>query len=146
MESGGRTIEGATKLHVWWKLTEPAEGEDLAKLCQVRGDIAVKIGGDTHFRSAHQPIRVAGAGGGPHVCAFNGLNLTSLASFFAFTPDFGGGINVSARDINGDGRADIVATPASSLLAYLRIVDAESEDDLDAFLSYTAAFRGGVSV
>ena len=29
VESGGRTPEGATKLHVWWKLTEPAEGADL---------------------------------------------------------------------------------------------------------------------
>jgi hypothetical protein len=26
VESGGRTPEGVTKLHVWWKLTEPAEG------------------------------------------------------------------------------------------------------------------------
>ncbi len=60
VESGGRTVEGATKLHVWWKLNEPAEGEDLATLCRLRGDIAIKVGGDTHFRSAHQPIRVAG--------------------------------------------------------------------------------------
>jgi hypothetical protein len=61
VESGGRTVEGGTKLHVWWKLNEPAEGEDLAKLCRLRGDIAIKVGGDTHFRSAHQPIRVAGS-------------------------------------------------------------------------------------
>jgi len=60
VESGGRTPEGAAKLHVWWKLIEPAEGEDLATLCRLRGDIAAKVGGDTHFRSAHQPIRVAG--------------------------------------------------------------------------------------
>jgi hypothetical protein len=60
VESGGRTPQGAAKLHVWWKLTEPAGGEDLATLCRLRGDIAVKVGGDTHFRSAHQPIRVAG--------------------------------------------------------------------------------------
>jgi hypothetical protein len=60
VESGGRTAEGASKLHVWWKLTEPAEAEDLATLCRLRGEIAVKVGGDTHFRSAHQPIRVAG--------------------------------------------------------------------------------------
>ena len=60
VESGGRTPEGAAKLHVWWKLTEPAKGEDLATLCRLRGDIAVKVGGDTHFRSAHQPIRVPG--------------------------------------------------------------------------------------
>ncbi|WP_265501797.1 AAA family ATPase [Paracoccus beibuensis] len=60
IESGGRTPEGAAKLHVWWKLTEPVEGEDLATLCRLRGEIAVKVGGDTHFRSAHQPIRVPG--------------------------------------------------------------------------------------
>ena len=34
VESGGRTPEGATKLHVWWKLTEPAEGADLDRLCR----------------------------------------------------------------------------------------------------------------
>ena len=61
VESGGRTPEGLDKLHVWWRLTEPAEGDDIGLLCRLRGDIAVKVGGDTHFRSAHQPIRVAGS-------------------------------------------------------------------------------------
>ena len=61
IESGGRTSEGASKLHVWWRMTEPAEGAALAKLCRLRGEIALKVGGDTHFRSAHQPIRVAGS-------------------------------------------------------------------------------------
>jgi hypothetical protein len=61
VESGGRTKDGANKLHVWWKLTEVAEGEDLARLCRIRGEIAIKVGGDTHFRSAYQPIRVAGS-------------------------------------------------------------------------------------
>ena len=61
IESGGRTSGGADKLHVWWKLSEPAAAEDLDLLCRLRGDIAVKVGGDTHFRSAHQPIRVAGS-------------------------------------------------------------------------------------
>jgi hypothetical protein len=61
VESGGRTPEGALKLHVWWRLTEAASGDDLATLCRLRGDIAMKVAGDTHFRSAHQPIRVAGS-------------------------------------------------------------------------------------
>jgi len=59
--SGGRTQDGADKLHVWWKLSEPAEGEDLVLLCRLRGDIAAKVGADGHFGSAHQPIRVAGS-------------------------------------------------------------------------------------
>ena len=57
----GRTTEGQAKLHVWWRLSEPAEGQDLQRLCQLRGDIAAKVGGDPHFRSAHQPIRVPGS-------------------------------------------------------------------------------------
>ena len=61
IESGGRTPEGAAKLHVWWALTEPAEGDDIARVCRLRGEIAAKVGGDMHFRSAHQPIRVAGS-------------------------------------------------------------------------------------
>jgi len=61
VQSGGRTEDGIDKLHVWWRLTEPAEGEAIARLCQLRWDIAAKVGGDTHFRSAHQPIRVAGS-------------------------------------------------------------------------------------
>lgn len=61
VESGGVTPEGQRKAHVWWKLSEPAEGDDIARVCRLRGDIAAKVGGDTHFRSAHQPIRVAGS-------------------------------------------------------------------------------------
>src|SRR5690606_28799603 len=61
VESGGVTPDGQRKAHVWWKLTEPAEGDDIARICRLRGDIAAKVGGDTHFRSAHQPIRVAGS-------------------------------------------------------------------------------------
>ncbi len=61
VESGGVTPEGQHKAHVWWRLTEPAEGEDIARVCRLRGEIAAKVGGDMHFRSAHQPIRVAGS-------------------------------------------------------------------------------------
>ncbi|MBW6496263.1 MAG: hypothetical protein K0B16_17255, partial [Burkholderiaceae bacterium] len=61
IESGGITSEGQRKCHVWWKLSEPAEGDDIRRVCRLRGDIAAKVGGDMHFRSAHQPIRVAGS-------------------------------------------------------------------------------------
>ena len=61
VESGGVTPEGQRKAHFWWKLTEPAEGSDIARVTRIRGDIAAKVGGDMHFRSAHQPIRVAGS-------------------------------------------------------------------------------------
>jgi len=59
--SGGITAEGQAKRHLYWRLTEPAKGEDIARVCRARYMIASKVGGDTAFRSAHQPIRVAGS-------------------------------------------------------------------------------------
>src|SRR5262249_57053629 len=57
--SGGMTPEGQRKRHLYWQLTEPAAGEDIATVCRLRHTIATKVGGDPSFRSAHQPIRVA---------------------------------------------------------------------------------------
>ncbi len=59
--SGGVTPDGQRKLHLYWRLTEPAEDEDIARVCRARHMIATKVGGDPAFRSAHQPIRVAGS-------------------------------------------------------------------------------------
>lgn len=59
--SGGITVEGQRKLHLYWKLTEPAQGADIATVCGLQHVIAGKVGGDPSFRSAHQPIRVAGS-------------------------------------------------------------------------------------
>jgi P4 family phage/plasmid primase-like protien len=58
--SGGLTAEGQRKLHLYWRLTEPAEGDDIPRVCRARHMIATKVGGDRSFQSAHQPIRVAG--------------------------------------------------------------------------------------
>lgn len=66
--SGGITDDGQPKRHLYWRLSEPAEGEDIARVCRARYMIASKVGGDPSFRSAHQPIRVAGS-----VHAKNGL-------------------------------------------------------------------------
>jgi uncharacterized protein (UPF0335 family) len=59
VESGG-IIGNQKKLHAYWKLMEPATGTDLDRLIEIRRVLALKIGGDEHFGSAHQPIRIAG--------------------------------------------------------------------------------------
>ena len=61
IESGGVTPEGRAKLHLYWKLSEPVEGEELRTLLDLRRIIAQTAGGDPHFASAHQPIRLAGS-------------------------------------------------------------------------------------
>jgi hypothetical protein len=66
-------------------------------------------------------ITGAGAGGGPHVTAYDGFFLGNMAtilvmpgytpvirSFMAYDPAFGGGVRVGAVDLNSDARADIL--------------------------------------
>ena len=61
VKSGGITADNQSKLHLYWKLSEPAEDDDLQLLLKLRHELAIKVGGDVHFQSAHQPIRIAGS-------------------------------------------------------------------------------------
>src|SRR5262249_16876618 len=59
--SGGLTDKRQEKVHVYWKLTEPAVDTDVERVCRLRGELIHRVGADPSFRSAHQPIRVAGS-------------------------------------------------------------------------------------
>ncbi len=75
--SGGVNPDGQDRLHLYWKLNKPATDADVGKVCELRGAIAAKVGGDPSFRSAHQPIRVAGSiyrkGGAERLVAIQAL-------------------------------------------------------------------------
>ena len=64
--SGGQTEDGQAKLHLYWRLTEAAEGDDLERVRLLREQIAALVTGDSSFKSLHQPIRVAGTIHGKH--------------------------------------------------------------------------------
>ena len=64
--SGGITEEGNTKYHLYWRLSESAEGEDLKLAVHLRSVMASKVGGDDSFDNVTQPIRVAGTIHGKH--------------------------------------------------------------------------------
>lgn len=61
VESGGETSTGARKLHLYWRLTEPARGGDLERVARVREQLALKGGGDRALKSITQPIRAPGS-------------------------------------------------------------------------------------
>src|SRR5262249_35670134 len=52
----------------------------------------------------------AGIGGGPAVAVFRGTDQALVRSFFAFDPNFRGGVNVAVGNFPGIGQA-IAATP-----------------------------------
>ncbi|HEY1380292.1 MAG TPA: VCBS repeat-containing protein [Gemmataceae bacterium] len=54
-------------------------------------------------------ITAAGPGGGPHVKVINGATGELMYEFFAFASTYTGGVYVTAGDIDGDGKAEVVA-------------------------------------
>jgi len=63
--------------------------------------------GDLDNDGRAEIITGAARNGGPHVKAFNAAG-SEVASFFAFPAAFGNGVRVAARDLTGDGRAELL--------------------------------------
>jgi protocatechuate 3,4-dioxygenase beta subunit len=88
----------------------------------------------------------AEVGGGPRAQIFDGKTGAAVVNTFAFEATFRGGVRVAAQDVNGDGRAELVATPGPGGGARVRVIDAATLQDLDAFYAFEPNFVGGAYV
>src|SRR5262249_55633731 len=102
--------------------------------------------GDVNGDGKADIITGVGPGGGPHVKVFDGTNLTELRSFFAFDPLFTGGVRVAAADVNGDGKADIVAGAGPGGGPHVRVFSGTNLAELKSFFAFDIGFAGGVFV
>src|SRR5205085_5912033 len=68
-------------------------------------------GGDVNQDGKADIIVGAGAGGGPHVRIFDGVNLNVISEAFVFEANFHGGVRVAAMDTNFDNKIDVVVGP-----------------------------------
>jgi hypothetical protein len=117
-----------------------------------RGGVFVACG-DVDGDSVPEIVLGADAGGGPHVRV---LKLQSgapggvvpLLDFFAYSPAFLGGVRVAAGDVDGSGRASIIAGPGPGGGPHVRVVKwtGSGLTDLANFFAYPPAFTGGVFV
>lgn len=102
--------------------------------------------GDVNGDGRADIITGAGAGGGPHVRAFSGLNRTQLHSFMAFDPGFSGGVTVGAADSNNDAQVDIIAGQGRNGDRRVRIFSGSNLAEVVAFSAFDASFLGGIFV
>lgn len=110
-----------------------------------RGGVSVAAG-DVNGDGVADIITGAGPGGGPHVLVFDGVNGALLASFLAFEPRFPGGIEVAARDINGDLRTDIIVGAGPGGAPHVKAFDGARLAELRSFFAAPTTFAGGVHV
>jgi len=117
----------------------------LAYASGFRGGVHVAAG-DMNGDGYADIICGAGPGGGPHVVAFNAVDLSVLASFYAYAPTFTGGVWVAAGDVDGDGLADIVTGAGAGGAPEVRVVSGKTGAQLVRFSLYDRTFTGGVRV
>lgn len=99
--------------------------------------------------------------GGPHVKVFsgasasapgfNGIDNGTLASFFAYSASFTGGVRVAAADADGDGKADIITGAGPGGAPHVRVLKlgatpTSAPIDLGGWYAYSQTFPGGVFV
>lgn len=91
-------------------------------------------------------ITAAGPGAGPHVKVFDGRSGAELASFFAYSPAYLGGVSVAAGEVDGDGRAEIVTGSGAGAAPHVKLFEGTTGAERLSFLAYAEAYRGSFSV
>jgi hypothetical protein len=95
-------------------------------------------------------ITGAGPGGGSHVRVFDGRTgdqaAGPLGCFLAFEPTFTGGANVAARDVNGDGFADVIVAAGVGGGPRVRVLSGKDGSSLYDFFTTDPALRRGLTV
>ena len=90
----------------------------------------------------------AGAGGGPAVNIYSGLDNSLITSFFAFEEDFTGGVQTAVADVNNDGISDVIVGAGAGGGPRVIVYDGSTNftTQLFDFFAFSTEFSGGVDV
>ncbi|QGJ69924.1 Hypothetical protein PBC10988_16130 [Planctomycetales bacterium 10988] len=102
--------------------------------------------GDVNGDGFDDIITSPGAGGGPHIQAFSSADGSTLQNFYAYHPNFVGGVRVGSADLNQDGFADIITVPGSSGGPHTRAFSGVDLSDLANFFSGSPTNTDGLFV
>ena len=124
-------------------LYPPLTGETLPYWVAYNGELNLATG-DFNGDQQSETVTGAGYGGGPEVRTWSTDNVL-LGGFFAYDPEFRGGIDVATGDLNGDGIDEIITGPGPGGGPWVRVFNANAQL-LSQFAAYDPGFLGGIKV
>jgi uncharacterized repeat protein (TIGR01451 family) len=113
-------------------------GINVAANADSQGDI---VGGDGKV-----DLVVGRGSGNSEVKIIDGSSFITTSDFLAFGTSVSNGVHLSVFDLNGDGKADIVAGTGGGSGAYVRVINGGTFNQLEFFQAFNPAFLGGVNV
>lgn len=103
--------------------------------------------GDVNHDGVMDLIAGAGKGGGPNIKVISGTNFsTVLYNFFAFEPNFTGGVTLSSADLDGDLYSDIIVGAGPGGGPRIKAFSGRNLSLLKDFFAFEPTFSGGVNI
>ena len=87
--------------------------------------------------------------GAPHVQMFNTLENEVVRlnpGFYAFHPDFRGGLSIAGGDVDGDDKEEIIVSQRTEGQAWVKVYEGQDQSIMKTFLAYPPGFMGGAVV
>ena len=102
--------------------------------------------GDTDGDGFADIITTPTSSGSPHVQVFSGRDNSVYRSFFADSVTNTSGLRAAAKDLDGDGQAEILTSTGLGQLPIVRQFRRTSDAPYALFFAYDPAFLGGVVI
>lgn len=87
----------------------------------------------------------AASGGGPQVRIFDRAGNVK-GQFFAYDPNFRGGVEIGIGDVDGNGIKDIITAAGKGGGAHVRIFNAEGKLINHGFFAFPESYKGGIHI
>lgn len=113
------------------------------------GGVSVAILPSTGFGVPGTIAVGAGPGAGPHVRTFTADGAPAsgpLGSFYAFAPDFIGGVHVAAAHLNSPNMVDLIVGSGAGANAHVIGFSGVDGSVLTSYFAFSGGFNGGVYV
>lgn len=141
----GADIGGGPEVKVYSTVTNALVYDFFAYDQAFRGGVRVAVA-DVNGDGVPDIITAPGPGGGPHIKVFDGKTGSLMTSFFAYNPNFQGGVFLAAGNVVGGGKAaQIVTGPDVGGGSHIRVFNGVGVP-LQNFFAFDPLFFSGARV